>query len=283
MIHKRPVIIGIMMTFLVLLVLPVALESTTLQSICVRHATAQDSPCQEAESTIVALEEQVFELEATNAALEAALSEFAIDIPPTPVPPISDSSGRDYSQIPQTRTDDGAFLLGDEAAPITIVEFADFTCPHCQVYEETISRLIDEYVVTGQARLEFRMYPFFDPQYAAFTAQLAECIDDLLPGSFWRARDLIFELSAEERYEEMPRYVAKTFDLEEEALLECALDAQQYVTDSAVARTMEVQGTPAVMIRYNGGPMIWIERDGETFNRGGVAYSVLSEVILDVQ
>jgi len=283
MIHRKPLIVGSLITLLLLLVLPIALESTALQSICIRHAAAQDTPCQQAESTIAALEEQVFELEATNAALEAALSEFATDIPPTSAPPVSDTSGRDYRQIPQTRTEDGAFLLGDHDAPITIVVFADFTCPHCQVYEETLSRFIDEYVVTGQARFEYRMFPIVHPQYAPFTAQLAECADELRPGAFWQARDLIFVLSAEERYEEMSRYVAKSFDLEEEALLECAADAQQYRVDLQVGQEAGVQGTPAVLVRYNGGPMDWITLDGQTYDRGGVAYSVLSETIEDAQ
>ena len=55
----------------------------------------------------------------------------------------------DYSEIPQSFTDDGAPVLGDPNAPITIVEFADFMCPHCQEYTETIGRVIEEHVITG--------------------------------------------------------------------------------------------------------------------------------------
>src|SRR4051794_33993937 len=42
-----------------------------------------------------------------------------------------------YSDIPQSRTEDGAFVLGDPDAPITIIEFLDWGCPHCQAYKPT--------------------------------------------------------------------------------------------------------------------------------------------------
>ena len=90
------------------------------------------------------------------------------------------ATGRDYSSIPQSRTADGAFVLGYEDAPITIVEFSDFTCPHCQQYAETIHRVIDEFVATGKAKLEYRMFPIVHPQYREFTAELAECAETVV-------------------------------------------------------------------------------------------------------
>src|SRR5688572_1885482 len=43
-----------------------------------------------------------------------------------------------YADIPFSRTVDGAPVLGDPDAPITIVEFADFACPPCQRYQPTM-------------------------------------------------------------------------------------------------------------------------------------------------
>ena len=57
-----------------------------------------------------------------------------------------------FADIPQSRTEDGAFVLGDPDAPVTIVEFADFMCPHCQAYQTTVNRFIEQYVATGQAK-----------------------------------------------------------------------------------------------------------------------------------
>src|SRR6188474_1184283 len=54
-----------------------------------------------------------------------------------------------YADIPFSRTEDGAPVLGNPDAPITIIEFADFACPFCQRYEPTMQEFIQEYVATG--------------------------------------------------------------------------------------------------------------------------------------
>jgi protein-disulfide isomerase len=56
-----------------------------------------------------------------------------------------------YAHIPFSHTDDGAPVLGNPDAPITIIEFADFACPYCQRYEPTMQVFIDTYVATGRA------------------------------------------------------------------------------------------------------------------------------------
>ena len=69
----------------------------------------------------------------------------------------------DYSSIPQARQADGGFVLGNPDAPVTIVAFEDFICPHCQAYEPTIDQFISKYVATGLARFEYRFLPAVDP------------------------------------------------------------------------------------------------------------------------
>ena len=44
-----------------------------------------------------------------------------------------------------------------------------------------------------------------------------------------------------------------------------------------------IQGTPAVLVRYGEGPVSWITINGQTYNRGGVAYSVIADVVQSVQ
>lgn len=197
---------------------------------------------------------------------------------------ISSNSGgaiRDYSNIPQSRTDDGAFVLGSPNAPITIVEFADFTCPHCQEYEGTIDRLINDFVVTGRAKLEYRFFPIVHPQYAVYTAQLAECTEELAPGSFWTAHDVIFQLASTGRYDAMGPTLAGRFGFNYSALLECSSSARQYATDMRLGQEMGVQGTPAIMVREGDGPLRWL--GGGQPLRGGVGYSILEDVVLGAQ
>ena len=50
--------------------------------------------------------------------------------------------------------------LGDADAPITIVEYASWTCPAClQFHTDVIPVLKSEYIETGKAKLVFREFP----------------------------------------------------------------------------------------------------------------------------
>jgi protein-disulfide isomerase len=54
--------------------------------------------------------------------------------------------------------------LGDPNAPATLIEFADLQCPFCADYAtETLPGVIDEYVRSGQVRLELRLLAFLGP------------------------------------------------------------------------------------------------------------------------
>ncbi len=65
-------------------------------------------------------------------------------------------------------------VLGDPAAPVTIVEYASMTCPHCATFHETtLPKLKEKYIDTGKVKLIFREFPF-DPRAAA-AFMLARC------------------------------------------------------------------------------------------------------------
>jgi protein-disulfide isomerase len=192
-------------------------------------------------------------------------------------------SGLNFDNIPQSRTEDGAFVLGNPDAPITVVEFADFTCPHCQDYVGDVTRFITEYVATGKAKFEYRMLRTTGSQYGDFAAQLAECSETVKPGSFWKAHERIFTLAAAGLYSDIGRDVAKTIGAEYGTLLECTSNAKQFQADSLVGQQAGVTGTPAVMIRFENGPLQWITIGGQTYNRGGVPFSTLAQVVLAVE
>ena len=69
--------------------------------------------------------------------------------------------------------------LGDEAlgaadAPVTIVEYASMTCPHCaHFHQTTYPELKRKYVETGKLRFIFREFPL--DQLAAAASMLARC------------------------------------------------------------------------------------------------------------
>ena len=197
----------------------------------------------------------------------------------------SASTAIDYASMLNSRTEDGAFVLGDPNAPVTIVEFADFGCPHCQTYHETdMARFVSEYVATGKAKLEYRMFPTAGGQLSVFTGQLAECADEQQPGAFWQAYDLLYKYAAGGRYtDEVGRLLAQDLGLNYSTMLACSSGARQVSTDVNFGRTNGVQGTPAVMVRYGSGAAQWISLNGVTYNRSGVPFDVLSTVVESAQ
>ena len=70
----------------------------------------------------------------------------------------------------------GDRTLGKDDAPVTIVEYASMTCPHCaHFHETTYPELKKRYIDTGKVRFIFREFPL-DP-LAAGASMLARCAD----------------------------------------------------------------------------------------------------------
>jgi protein-disulfide isomerase len=163
------------------------------------------------------------------------------------------STSLDYGSLHQERTADGAFILGNPEAAITIVAFEDFLCSHCQDYEPEKQAILREYVATGRARFEFRMLPI--AQLSAVSFGLAECADELQPGTFWQAHDLLFHIASTARFDQgSPRQFAEDMKLNYSEVLDCLETADQYQIDGQLASQYEqVTGTPSVGWRLNGG------------------------------
>ncbi len=69
---------------------------------------------------------------------------------------------------------EGEMSLGSESAPVTIIEYASMTCPHCATFHiKTFKDLKEKYIDTGKVRMIFREFPF--DQYALQGSMLARC------------------------------------------------------------------------------------------------------------
>ena len=65
-------------------------------------------------------------------------------------------------------------VLGQEDAPVTIVEYASMTCGHCaNFHENSYPAIKADYIDTGKAKLIIREFPFDPRALAAF--MLARC------------------------------------------------------------------------------------------------------------
>lgn len=185
-----------------------------------------------------------------------------------------------FASLPQSRTEDGGFVIGEENAPITIVEFADFACPHCQTYRPIIEQVVVDYVATGQAKLELRIFPTAGGEYTYFAGQALECAQHQLPGTFWQSYELLYGYATDGAYDEtIAQQVSDEYGLNYSKLLTCLEYAQQVLRDVALGQDSGVTGTPAVMVRFGDSAPEFIILDGVTYNRGGVSFDVLAQVI----
>lgn len=185
------------------------------------------------------------------------------------------SGNIDYSQIHQERTSDGAFILGDPDAPITLVYFADFLCPACQQYKPTVDRFMEEFVVTGMARFEYRMLPTQGAN-SVNVAKMAECAGDLAENGFWPAHDELFVMaSGSTRIDNMGRELADRMGFSYADLLECTARANQVNVDQGIASNNGANSTPSLRVRYNNSAQMQaIGAQG-----GGLPFSALENVV----
>lgn len=68
-------------------------------------------------------------------------------------------------------------VMGAPEAPVTIVEYASLTCPHCaKFHTETVPELKAKYVDTGKVRLVYRDFPL--DRVALAASLLTRCVPD---------------------------------------------------------------------------------------------------------
>ena len=144
----------------------------------------------------------------------------------------------------------GEMSLGDDKAPVTIIEYASMTCPHCaHFHETTYQELKTKYIDTGKVRFIFREFPL--DQLAAAGFMLARCggkerFFPMIEILFHQQKDWVIQ-----RPLQPLMAIAKQAGLSEQAFNEClknqqVLDGIEEVRQRAVK--FGVQSTPTFFI-----------------------------------
>lgn len=82
----------------------------------------------------------------------------------------------------------GAFAIGSQNAPVTMVEFTDFQCPFCyRFHVNTFNELKKNFIDTGKVRFVSRDLPLDFHPNAMQAAQAGRCAGE--QGQFWPMRD----------------------------------------------------------------------------------------------
>ncbi len=70
-------------------------------------------------------------------------------------------------------------VIGKKSAPVTVVEFSNYLCPHCKHHAElSLPLIIKNYVDTGKVRYIFRDLPFAGQDNVELAAEAADCAFD---------------------------------------------------------------------------------------------------------
>lgn len=98
----------------------------------------------------------------------------------------------DVAVLPADTAGFRGYVLGSADAPVEIVEYADYTCPHCGSFSsvqfpDVRSRLVEP----GRVRWVFRDYPLQNNPHSRTAAHAAACAND--QGRFWEMQDAIFQ------------------------------------------------------------------------------------------
>ncbi|MBL8830822.1 MAG: DsbA family protein [Rhodospirillales bacterium] len=175
--------------------------------------------------------------------------------------------------IPAPRAEGLDMVMGAENAPITMIEYASLTCPHCaKLHVETMPRLKAEYIDTGKLKLVFRDFPL--DRIALNAAMLARCAG---PERYFTFLDVFFAQQANwlrgtsgEQIMASLRRLARTGGMTEAAMDQCLANTemQNAVLSQAMTgeREHKVQATPTLVI--NG-----------TVHRGGQSFEELDAIL----
>jgi protein-disulfide isomerase len=145
----------------------------------------------------------------------------------------------------------GDMMLGSDKAPVTIIEYASMTCPHCAHFSETtFPELKKRYIDTGKVRFTLRTFPLDQLAAAGFMIALCGGKDKYMPivetlfakQEQWIVKDPVPPLQE----------IAKQFGFTEDQFKQClanqkVLDDIQAVRDHAVEK-LGVNSTPTFFI-----------------------------------
>lgn len=165
-------------------------------------------------------------------------------------------------------------VMGSADAPVEIIEYASFTCPHCASFHaDTFKKLKADYIDTGKVRFVYREV-YFD-RFGLWASMIARCGGEM---RFFGMAELIYEKQREWTASGDPaiiiedlRKLAKTAGLTDDMLDECMDDADMAQSlvgwYQANAERDDISSTPSFLI------------DGEKYSN--MAYADLQKIIDD--
>ncbi|MFO7170727.1 MAG: thioredoxin domain-containing protein [Chloroflexota bacterium] len=158
------------------------------------------------------------------------------------------------AHLPTGVTEDGFQFKGREDAPVTVIEYADFQCPGCAYYTNSVEMAFDrEYVETGKVKFVYHEFPLRGHPNAVPAAEAARCAAD--QGAFWKMHDMLFanqrQWSGLTQLQAQFTTYARQIGLDPVAFGECFSSGKyrQAVLDArAASEALQLTGTPSFSV-----------------------------------
>ena len=173
----------------------------------------------------------------------------------------------------------GSPILGDNNAPITLVEFGDYQCHFCNVFFHTTEdKIVQKYVETGKVKIIFKDYNIIGPD-SVNASHGAHCANE--QGLFWEYHDILYsnwtgENNGWASSENLLKF-AKELNLDINKWSDCMINgsnSQTILASNEDARALELTGTPAFFV---------IGPDGETTRLFGAQPFETFEKIFEIE
>ena len=153
------------------------------------------------------------------------------------------------------------FTKGTQGAPLQIVEFSDYACPHCQDLGKTLTKYAKDY--PGAFEAVHKDFPLDSTcnKFAAgmhpgscLAAEFARCAGE--QGKFWQVAEVFFTTGVPEadtpvQINDKLMEEAGSLGLDKDAISECLSSDRQLEKiklDAAQGDALKLQGTPGVWI-----------------------------------
>ncbi len=153
-----------------------------------------------------------------------------------------------HSKAPEFLIQADDVVRGDPNAPITLLEYSDFTCHFCKkFFHDTFPKLLTEYIETGKVRFVYRDFPrgFGGPLRAA---DAARCAGE--QNAYWPMHDRLFNSDGQFSPENLTKY-ATELRLNKDQFSQCLNDHKYFSDiekDLKDAGSLGIRGTPGFVL-----------------------------------
>lgn len=154
---------------------------------------------------------------------------------------------------------EGDHVLGDKNAPVTVIEYASLSCPHCASFSrESFERLKTEYVETGKVQFVFRNFPLNQPALTAAMFAQCQAQDNKAEGpeKYHATIKALFKTqdswAFDEKFQDKLEAIAKLDGMSSDRFKSCinSHELQEKVLSDrmAAAKNLQIKSTPSFFI-----------------------------------